>query len=143
MAISNEHKRTQVAGVSGLRLTGREVDIILANSIISEFVGVSVDLKDVWKTTQIEGVSILSDLAIVGTEYYVATRVKDETLGYILLADLQLEPVIVNDDRLLQTEAGVSLYYTTTGVDRVLYTGTRILLENGRSLVVITQPMIL
>ena len=141
MAISNEHKFNSASGVSGLRPTGREVDIILANSIISEFAGVSIDEEDIWKTTQVEGVSILSDAAIASTYFYVATRVKDETLGYILLADTQSAPVYVNEDYIIQTEAGVSLYYTTTGVDRIPTLGTRILLENNRLLVVITEPL--
>ena len=130
-----EHKFTRSGGVYGLRSTGRSLEINAANSIISEYVGVSVDDNDVWKITQVEGVSILVDQTLgEGTDYFVATRVKDETLGYILFVDFDGPTVRINPDKILQTESDIVVYGDsplTAG------TGRRLLLENGRSLVVV------
>lgn len=130
-----EHKFTRSGGVYGLRSTGRSLEINAANSIISEYVGVSVDDNDVWKITQVEGVSILVDQTLgEGTDYFVATRVKDETLGYILFVDFDGPTVRINPDKILQNEPDVVVYGDSPLAPG---TGNRLLLENGRSLVVV------
>lgn len=130
-----EHKFTRSGGVYGLRSTGRSLEINAANSIISEYVGVSVDDNDVWKITQVEGVSILVDQTLgEGTDYFVATRVKDETLGYILFVDFDGPTVRINPDKILQTESDIVVY---GGSPLTAGTGSRLLLENGRSLVAV------
>jgi len=136
MASPIEHKFTRSGGVYGLRPTGRSLEINEETLIITEYVGVSVDDDDIWKITQIDGVSTLINQRLgAGDDYYVATRVKDETLGYILAVDLDGPTVKINPDRILQTESDVVVYGDsplTAG------TGRRLLLEDGRSLVVVT-----
>ena len=136
MASPIEHKFTRSGGVYGLRPTGRSLEINEETLIITEYVGVSVDDDDIWKITQIDGVSTLINQRLgAGDDYYVATRVKDETLGYILAVDLDGPTVKINPDRILQTESDIVVYGDsplTAG------TGRRLLLEDGRSLVVVT-----
>ena len=136
MASPIEHKFTRSGGVYGLRSTGRSLEINEETLIITEYVGVSVDDDDIWKITQIDGVSTLINQRLgAGDDYYVATRVKDETLGYILAVDLDGPTVKINPDRILQTESDIVVYGDsplTAG------TGRRLLLEDGRSLVVVT-----
>jgi hypothetical protein len=135
MASPIEHKFTRSGGVYGLRSTGRSLEINEETLIITEYVGVSVDDDDIWKITQIDGVSTLVNQRLgAGADYYVATRVKDETLGYILAVDFDGPTVKINPDRILQTESDVVVYGDsplTAG------TGSRLLLEDGRSLVVV------
>ena len=131
-----EHKFTRSGGVYGLRPTGRSLNISLSNSIITEFAGISVDDEDIWKLTQIEGVSVLIDQKEdIGTEYRVATRIKDETLGYIQFVDAAEPTVYINLDRVLYVEADDVVVYS--GSPLTAGTGSKLLLENGRSLVVV------
>jgi hypothetical protein len=138
MPSPNEHKFTRSGGVYGLRPTGRSLEISGETLIITEYAGVSVDDNDVWKITQIDGVSTLVDQLLgAGADYYVATRVKDETLGYILAVDFDGPTVRINSNRILQSESDVVVYGDsplTAG------TGSRLLLEGGRSLVVVDVP---
>jgi hypothetical protein len=130
-----EHKFTRSGGVYGLRPTGRSLEINEETLIITEYVGVSVDDDDVWKITQIDGVSTLVDQQLgAGDDYCVATRVKDETRGYILVVDFDGPSVRINPDRILQTEFDVVVY---GGSPLTAGTGSRLLLEDGRSLVVV------
>ena len=136
MASPMEHKFTRSGGVYGLRPTGRSLNISLSNSIITEFAGISVDDEDIWKLTQIEGVSVLIDQKEdIGTEYRVATRIKDETLGYIQFVDAAEPTVYINLDRVLYVEADDVVVYS--GSPLTAGTGSKLLLENGRSLVVV------
>lgn len=136
MASPIEHKFTRSGGVYGLRPTGRSLEINTANAIITEFAGISVNDDEIWKLTQIEGVSVLLDQkGNIGTEYRVATRIKDETLGYILFVDLDGPTVYINPDRILWEEADSVVVYSDSPL--TAGTGRRLLLENGRSLVVV------
>ena len=140
MPSPNEHKFTRSGGVYGLRPTGRSLEINLETLIITEYAGVSVDDDDVWKITQIDGVSTLVDQQLgAGDDYYVATRVKDETLGYILAVDFDGPTVRINLNRILQTESDVVVY---GGSPLTTETGSRLLLEDGRSLVVVAVPVL-
>jgi hypothetical protein len=135
MSSPNEHKFTRSGGVYGLRPTGRSLEISGETLIITEYAGVSVNDNDIWKITQIDGVSTLVDQLLgAGDDYYVATRVKDETLGYILAVDLDGPTVRINPDRILQTEYDVVVY---GGSPLTARTGSRLLLEGRRSLVVV------
>ena len=135
MASPMEHKFTRSGGVYGLRPTGRSLEISLSNSIITEFAGISVDDDEIWKLTQIEGFSVLIDQKQdIGAEYRVATRIKNETLGYIQFVNTAGPTVYINQDRILYAEDDVVVY---SGSPLTAGPGTKLLLENGRSLVVV------
>lgn len=130
---SLEYKRARSGGVLALRPTGRELSITSENAVTSDFEGIAIDEAEVWKITYVEGRTVLLDTPIGDMSRLVASRVNDPELGTVWYANTTNNPIYLNSNRMLQSEQ-IEVYYGN-GETFTQSSGARVLLENGRSLV--------
>jgi hypothetical protein len=138
---SYEYKLTRSAGVLALRPTGRAISITGENVVTSEFVGVAIDDVNVWKITYVEGRTVLVDTQFGDMSRLVASRVNDPELGAVWYADATVAAIYINPNKILQYEQSIEVYYGD-GETFTPSTGERVLLENGRSLVLFDALLI-
>jgi hypothetical protein len=100
-----EYKLGRSAGVLGLRPAGGALALVEANVVSQKFEGVAVNDGDVYRTSFVNGKTILTDLlSESNTTFWIATRINHPTQGNILFADSTNE-IFINEDHILYTEA--------------------------------------
>ena len=140
-----EYKLGRSAGVLGLRPVGGAIDFAVpeANVVSQKFEGVGVNDADVYRTSFVNGKTILTDLVSGSTaEFWIATRINHPTEGTIWYADStnQIWITIVN---ILYTEELGSIAYG--GGDEVIdgtANGYRYTLADGSKVVAIESPAV-
>ena len=130
-----EYKLGRSAGVLGLRPVGGAIELTEANVVSQKFEGVAVDDNDIYRTSFVNGKSILTDLLSESTTtFWIATRINHPIQGNILFADSTNE-IFINEDHILYTELLGLISYgggdevidgTANGYRYTLADGTRV-----------------
>lgn len=130
-----EYKLGRSAGVLGLRPVGGALTLTEANVVSQKVEGVAVDENDIYRTSFVNGKTILTDLVSGSTaEFWIATRINHPTEGNILFADSTNE-IFINEDHILYIEELGSIAYgggdevidgTANGYRYTLADGTKV-----------------
>ena len=135
-----EYKLGRSAGVLGLRPVGGAFNFGASqtNVVSQKFEGVAVDDDDVYRTSFVNGKTILTDLLAELTTFWIATRINHPTQGNILFADSTNE-IFINEDHILYYEELGSIAYG--GGDEVIdgmANGFRYTLADGTKVIVVS-----
>lgn len=133
-----EYKLGRSAGVLGLRPVGGAFDFGASqtNVVSQKFEGVAVDENDIYRTSFVNGKTILTDILAELNTFWIATRINHPTEGNILFADSTNE-IFINEDHILYIEELGSIAYG--GGDEVIdgYSpGFRYTLADGTRVIV-------
>jgi hypothetical protein len=135
--MANEYKLTRSAGVLGLRPV-REVEILdTADVITQQFVGVSADENenDVYRTSLVNGRTILTDQVVGQTETWITTRINHPEEGWIWYAD-STNKLFVNLDNVVISEPIPGASYGADGVINGTTTAYRYTMIDGLTITV-------
>lgn len=139
-----EYKLGRSAGVLGLRPVGTgALGASDANVVSQKFEGVAVDDNDVYRTTFVNGKSILTDqIASTTTTYWVATRINHPTEGNILYADAT-NTIAINLDHVLYAADADTVSFDSSGDGAIdgSASGIRYHLADGTKVTVIPVQM--
>lgn len=132
---SYEYKLTRSAGELGLRPV-REIEINTNDDVITqEFVGVTVDERDAYRTSFVNGKTLLTDANAGLTETWKVTRINHPEEGRILYADSN-NKLFVNFAHIVYQEPITGVSYGAGGVINGTTTAYRHTMLDGSTIIV-------